>query len=619
MRTASIVLGLLASLLLGAVLPAQQLRPLLGKVVGKDGQPIEGAEVHCALPDIGDGRHRAAAHEVVKTDARGRFRTKIRPCTQHLIWAIGPEGDKRVCSSMTWTTSGRLVELRADQPRPPCTATMRGLDAWQELAPFRLRLVPGATEVAGFEVEVGADGTAELPPMPAGRVHFDILDKNGQVLAGKSYSKMQGRVVLTVPGPQEIPLRAVYGNGKPVAGANVRQRIEGGNWDRASLGVSMPYRYVWRDVGKTDADGKLVARISTERDPFESKRWNRLMFIAEKDGHKATHSGFTDQPYFDGKEVKREGVTELTFTMPKAEPMIGQLKLSEQSGLANQQIGVRLGIRIMDIKHNGWQNQDLLYTVQTDAEGRFRIPQMQGAVDEIDVVLTGDQVMRTLVPEQLQRRTPFRAVSLHCIRKYEKQKLEFSVGNLPTVQLQLLDEAGGPANDVELLILSRNDEDADNCDSWTTTSTTDSAGRVALVLQPGKWLVFGRNDRNMVHVNLDLEGDETHELRMKPMPAMRGKVVDQNGKPLANARFDCHSSTWSSGRGRDEGLAAIANRLNWNWIDSVQTDENGMFHCAFLDLPGMSYEARVRYQRFQSNDFRIGVDETPVTITVNTK
>ena len=61
MRTASIVLALLASLLLGAVLPAQQLRPLLGKVVGKDGQPIEGAEVHCALPDIGDGRHRAAA------------------------------------------------------------------------------------------------------------------------------------------------------------------------------------------------------------------------------------------------------------------------------------------------------------------------------------------------------------------------------------------------------------------------------------------------------------------------------------------------------------------------------------------------------------------------------
>jgi hypothetical protein len=51
----------------------------------------------------------------------------------------------------------------------------------------------------------------------------------------------------------------------------------------------------------------------------------------------------------------------------------------------------------------------------------------------------------------------------------------------------------------------------------------------------------------------------------------------------------------------------------------VRTDANGTFHCAFLDLPGISYEARFRAGKAQSADFRIQADETPVTITVPTK
>ncbi|MFN3244404.1 MAG: hypothetical protein ACE37K_23060 [Planctomycetota bacterium] len=620
MPTASSASLLLAALTLSvATAHAQQLRPLLGKVVDADGQPIEGAEVHCVLPDITDGRHRAAAHEVVKTDARGRFRASIRPCTLHLVWAIGPDGDQRVCSSTTWTTSGRLVELRADQPRPVCKATIKGLEAWQDLRPFRLRLVPHSVELTGSEVEIGEDATCELPPMPAGRVHLEVVDKDGQPLGGRAYSTLQATATVTVRAPHQVPLRAVDGAGKPVAGARIRQRIDGGYSGYTNHGVSLPARHVWRDLGATDADGRLAARVPTARDPFQGTGWNRLLFVAEKEGHKSTHSGFTDKPFLDGKEVEREGLKELTFTMPAAEPMVGRLMLDEQRGLAGQRVGVRLGIRIQDIKHNGWQNENLLYTVRTDADGRFRVPQLQGAVDEVDVVLVGDPLTATLVEPELQRRTPFRAAALHSIRKFDGQKLEFAVGALRTVQLQLLDDTGGPANDVELLFVSREADSNYSCDAWTTSTTTDSAGRVALLLQPGKWFVFGRNERNMVHLDLDLDGDESRELRMQPMPAMRGKVVDQNGKPVVGARLDCHSSTWAGGGARDKGLESVANSLNWSWIDSVRTDANGTFHCAFLDLPGISYEARFRAGKAQSADFRIQADETPVTITVPTK
>jgi len=618
MRSASFALLLLTALAtIATPTRAQQLRPLLGKVVDEHGKPIEGAEVHCLLPDPTDSRRRAAAYEVVKTDARGRFRTKVRPCTYHLLWAIGPAGDKRVCSSTTWTTSGRLVELRADQPRPPCKLRVKGLEVWRDLAPFRLRLAPSTIELPGVELELDDADSCELPPMPAGRVHIDVIDKHGQPLSGRSFSNLQTKATISVQKQQEIPLRAVDGDGKPVADADVRLRLDGGWSGNRNYGVSLPSRFRWRHVGKTDAEGKLVARISYARDPFQNTSWNRMMFVASKDGHKSTHSGFSDQPYFDGKEVKREGVTELKFTMPKAEPLQGRIKLGEQRGLAGQKVAVRLGIRVQDIKHNGWTNENLLYTVQTDADGRFQIPQLQGTVDEVDVLLAGDGITAALVPEELQRRTPYRAASVHGMREFAKQKLDFDVGNLPVVQLQLLDDTGGPANDIELLFVSRESGNPD-CDSWTTTATTDSAGRVTVLLQHGKWLVFGRNGRNMVHLNLDLKGDERHELRLKPMPALFGKVVDQNGKPIQGAQLDCHSSTWSGGRGRDEGLAAIANNLNWNWIDSVRTDENGEFHCAFLDLPGISYEARFRYKNAQSTDFQVQ-PEGPTTFTIQTK
>ena len=88
---------------------AQLLRPLLGRVLDADGAPLVGAEVHCVLPDETAPGNRAASHVVVKTDARGRFRTKVVPCTHHLIWGIGPDGEQRVCSVPQWTASGRVV------------------------------------------------------------------------------------------------------------------------------------------------------------------------------------------------------------------------------------------------------------------------------------------------------------------------------------------------------------------------------------------------------------------------------------------------------------------------------------------------------------------------------
>ena len=593
---------------------AQHLRPLLGRVLDADGAPLVGAEVHCVLPDETAPGNRAASHVVVKTDARGRFRTKVVPCTHHLIWAIGPDGEQRVCSVPQWTASGRLVELRADRPRPACKVTVSGLDAWQDKAPFRLRTALEGVELPDSEVPLEA-GACTLAAPPAGSVQLDLLDRDGEPLASFWERSLGSSRQLALHPPKEIPIVAVDEAGAPVAGARVRYEISAGSTTTAGYTVSLPRRRIWLELGETDDQGRLLARISSRYDPFVSKRSSTMLFLAEKRGRRLSHSGFWQGPYHDGRKVEMEGCRELRFTLPSVEPRTVRLRGGPERGLAQQPALLRMGVRVLNADGKGWVSQELLFAVRADEDGRIEVPQLTGEVDEVDLLLAGGGARERLAPESLLRRTPQRAVSLHSVSDLDKQPTEFDLGGLCVLDLQLLDATGGPANDFEMLFLSCKPDRRALCDDWTTRAATDSAGRVSVLLQPGKWFVFGRNERDMVQLSLTIERDEQRELRTQPMPAMRGRVVDEEGKPVADASLSVYSS--SAGGNRDTpALNAIAGRLNWSWIGSVRSDADGSFFCAFLDLPHRSYKGKFRFENRSSGGFRIEATEEPLTITI---
>jgi len=586
--------------------PAQSLRPLLGKVVTANGAPLQDAEVHVVRPDETAPGNLAGEHLVVRTDARGRFRTKVVPCTHHLVWAVGPAGDARVCSEPEWATSGRLLELRADQPRPPCRLNVMGLEPWQDLAPFRVRIAVQGVGLPETEFALDAKGNCTMPAPPVGRVQFDVIDKAGQPLASVRAANPGNSTTLRVQPPQEIPLVVVDDKGAPLEGVAVRFRIEAGYSRTFGYTVSLPSRHLWRTLGETDAEGKLTGRIAARQNPFEKKSYNTLFFVAEQEGRKLSYSGFWQGPFHDGQQVAAEGCKELKFTLAEAAPRKGSVRISKQQGLADQPLLVRTRIRIQDEDGSGWTNQDLLFRTRTDSDGAFQLPRLNGKMDEVDLFLTGAATRSRLTPAPLLRRTPQRALSLHGIREFKDQALDFDLSTLCTLELQLLDATGGPARDVELLMVSDEHARSGTCDGWTARATTDSAGRVAMLLERGKWFVFGRNARDMVQLSIDLKNSEQRELRLEPMPAMRGKVVDEDGKPVAGARMDCYSSSSS---GFDSAVLIVARKLNWSWLDSAVTDEDGEFHCAYLAHPSMSYKAR----------FRVEADEDPVTITIKGK
>lgn len=618
-RTRTWTLTWLAAVVCAQVLVAQappaapNLRPLLGKVVDADGAPIPGAEVHCVLPDATAPRGQAASHVVVETDARGRFRTKVFPCTHHLVWAIGPAGEGRVTCAPAWTSSAELVELCLDQPRPSTEVKVEGLDLWQSRSPFRVRVAVQGVELPGYEAPLREDATCALPPLPAGRAQYDVLDKDGRPLWTQRGST-GARPVIRVPTPQEVPFRAVDEDGKPVAGAEVSLLMNAGHSSARGRLCNLPRRRIWRALGETDAAGRLVESVPHREDLFQTKSWTPWMFVARKQGRKISYSGFFQRELFiDGKIVAREERTELSFTLPKSERKAGTLRLSAERASANQPLMVRLGIRILNRENNGWTHESLRFCATTGADGTFSIPQCYGPVDEVDVLLRGDAPRSALMAPGAQRRTPARAAILHGVRGYKGGALSFTIGQLPKLELQLLDDTGGPARGADLLFMSM-EHDAE-CDEWTAHATTDSAGRVAVLLQPGKWFVFGRTARHMVQLAVTLREDQRHELQLKPMAAMRGRFVSGDGAPIAGARLDVHSSSSSGGWG--EPLAAIASDLNWTWLDSARTDASGEFFAPFLDLPNRTYNARfVLDDRRRSDSFRVEASEEPVQIVM---
>lgn len=599
--------------------PERVLRPLLGKVVDAEGNGIAGAEVHLSYSPVGATGDSASEHKIATSDQRGRFRFQAQPCTKHLIWAIGTPDDNgyRLVTTVQWISPGRPFELVADNNHPVSKLTINGVESWAGYAPLRVTMAPGGIPLQDMRVDLGQSGSCTLPPLPGGLTSVTIHDKDSQPLARFSISKHEQSIKRTLKAMQELPLLVVDPQGKPIAGATIRQRIRGNGLLRNGLTPSLPNRYLWREHGKTNADGKLIAKVASGDKVFEQSRWQGLFFTATKEGLNSTHSGIGEMPFIDGMQVEREGLTELKFTLKEAKPTILRLMSSQERGLANQRVTVKTDIRIRQLNNRSWGNESLVFDLTTDNDGVLRFPALTQAIGGFQVLLGGASVTE-LISEPLRRMSPYRAVTLHEVKSKPGEEQRIDLHKTAKIKLQMLGEHGGPVTDAELILISRANKNNYDCDGWNTMATTDSAGRVALQMQPGRWSVFVRSKGCMAHLLLKLEANETKELNvtLKKMPTMHGRVIDSDGKPIANLQMNCHSSTWHNAGERNPILEAIAQNMNWSWIDGTKTDKDGMFACSYLELSGLTYEVRFRMGKKQSADFQVMPNDSPVTIIV---
>jgi hypothetical protein len=203
------------------------------------------------------------------------------------------------------TACGReRLELRARASVEPSRPKITGLQAWQELAPFRVRVHPCAQVDLAIEADVTADGDVALPPLPPGAPCAELLDKAGATLHGWTYLQTNGES--PVPPPQQLPLLAVDADGKPVAGARILHRsADLRRWDGGFLSTGPRER--WRLVATTGADGKATALLPLAADPTQpDQKPDSLVLLAQQDGCADSHSGFEDGWFVDGKKLAEQ-------------------------------------------------------------------------------------------------------------------------------------------------------------------------------------------------------------------------------------------------------------------------------------------------------------------------
>lgn len=109
----------------------------------------------------------------------------------------------------------------------------------------------------------------------------------------------------------------------------------------------------------------------------------------------------------------------------------------------------------------------------------------------------------------------------------------------------------------------------DDVDAFTRVLLPDDAGRLAVRLQPGPWVVFARNTTSCGWARIDAREPQALEVALTPMRTMRGRVVDEKGAPIAGAWARVQSSTMERNRA-EPPLGAITDLYGQSWLDTTR-------------------------------------------------
>lgn len=614
--------SLLPLLLAGSLagLPAQERRPLLGTVVDADGKPVAHATVRLAFVPLGAEHLEARDHPQATADERGRFRVDVLPCTSYRLWATGPRDEQGnyLASGLTQANTGQLVALQATVRHPARRLLVRGAEAWPGLLPLRVRVLPDCVELPELTFPLPAEGHVALPPLPDAFTTVEVLTRDGDVLYAQQL-KTTGNLTVGIPKPCTIPLHVVDEKGAPVAGATVRSRAMGGSPEGSGLLPGGPARSRWRPLGTTDADGALSAEVPCDRDPFAPNTWPNLFFLAHKAGFAGSVSGIGQEPFCDGVQVKGEkdlAPKGLRFTLRRTPPLRARFLAGPQP-LAATRVAVRAEFRITTADGNGWINEELVWQPTTDAEGRIEIADLPPNCHEVTFVVAANAGALGLT-EAVRKECPQHPVMLHRLAEPPATEVVVDLAQCKPLHLRLLDEGKAPARDARILLISR--ATGDGIDAWAPQVVPNGSGHATVLLQPGDWALFARDRTGFAFLKVDGQQEQEALLPFEPMPSMRGKVVDQEGRPVAGARMHGVSMSVMGMGGRQPELDALAQHLSWTWIQATRTGADGAFDCRLLSLPNMRFQGQFVDEsapgRRRSPAFTIAPGDEPLTVTI---
>ena len=578
--------GLVCCSLCLAAVSAQQVRPILGSVVDERGEPVAGADVFGVyrLPGQVDG---AIERQVVaKTGSRGRFVLKVPPYDRYLIWSIGPESaaGEAAVSRMQYAFADQRVTLKLDQRTSRRTIQVEGLDDWRQRGPFRLRFSASNYVLPMEAVALDEADRCVVPPLPTPQRWVDVLCADGSVLwtaALWTDHYVGANVLVNVPKPFDFRFRSVDGQGRAVPGAKIEGVLVAGfdQWgysDSAGLqqvlteaGRRTNQRFLRFDVGVTDGDGQLLARLPSWRDPHEDKDPVRVVFWAQKRGHQLTRSGFDGLPFYDSQK-RDEVVDEVRFTMDPCPERRFRLRLSDSEGAAGVRVRLREKVWLQGTG-GGYSPTELVTTVTTDEQGEFTVPQRRGTDLQNDAGISIVPLSSALRDRFLPASAGFPAspsgILLQRREPGGEGPCDVELSRLRRVDLRFTKRDGSPASSAVLVIRSqRGDGRKDYLTRALYSARADVAGRISVLVESGPWSLLVLTENEAAYRSIEVSQHVTESIELSSLRPLQVTGVHPDGKPARDVSI--YLGVRDKGAGVDpflhellaciEGIASLA-------------------------------------------------------------
>lgn len=574
---------LLASLVLAGAGPAQDRRPLSGRVLDAAGKPMANAVVTLTTPL--SAHLWVAGPEVLTatTDAQGTFRLDLlvgRTYAGGAVGAAAADGAVAVSPLVVDVAAGAFLTLRLAPALPPLRLRLLGLDAWGADGPRRVRFALRRAPGLGGEVALATNGEAGLPGLPEDVMYLEFLDAAGDTLASaEARVPTASRLVeRTLPRPRPLRVKVRDAKGGAVAGARIAQRTTllqhttGGPFEQC-------VRESWRSLGATDASGEFVTRIAAVAD------WLQV-FTAGKPGAATAVAGIVGgkQPV-DARHDPQADAAELQFELIDEKPLVGQLLRTLEMPMATASLWVEV-THMLSLPQGGSSHVPLLFPVVTDQRGDWRAAAVPAQF----------ALPRLLAPPGLPRPAGLQLPSILVEASGQVAALDPVVlSRLPSLELQVLRADGGPAEGAVVVVVPMARRRW-FVEPWDARHRLDRAGRARIGLTSGEALLFCTDGASFAEQRID-ETTGRLELRLEPLQKSVLTVKTPAGAPAAGARLSLasYSPPVNEPDPRRQARAAVAVSLHAAWMDGLLADGQGRFELRTVPDAGVILELAIEH------------------------
>lgn len=531
-----------------------------GRVLDLDGAAVANAEVTFLTRPIPRSIDAGPEHRVVvRTDKAGLFRAGLRHGARYSVWAGWDDAASDLAESVV---GGEFVELRAAPDTGAATLTLGGTEAWPENATFTLRAIIGGENI-DFAPLTGGGDRWRLPPLPP-RAHraVEVLDARGEVLWADGINVVGGAARLDLPAPAEFAVEVTDEDGKPVEGVLVLWHIRN-YWysESGALRYGDRFRSLWPSRGETDAEGRLTVRVPDG----QSRR--ELWLMSVKDGYRMSLDGIDDGKRFQNGKGDNDDETPaeapIAVTLRRSDPDRIDLALDRTTPFAEPWL--YLVGRVHVSRGNGATGTPINLTVPVKAgiaELLSPLPP-SGEIEIAEIVLAGAAAARLREAHGFAPRSVWRlphpdkligAGARRQIDLAEQCMLQVSAPDgRPAAHAVVLAGAGCGSGDKVLL-------------------RTDRLGRV--LVPRGEVAVLGAKGAPGIGVRAaPLAGEAKMTMSLQELGELRLRVVDDEGKPVANQSVRVQQVSGADGDFR-ELLATYNELMSLRGGDRTDADGN---------------------------------------------